>query len=507
MKRISFCFIIALLFSLNSFSSQIPAWAKVLGRGGNDVFTSGVSFDDGSYLFGGYTTSRGDDESSYIARIDRSGSLMWEFVYDFGGDDRITSFYKLSDGSVYASGKLNYSGSDWGFITKFKSDGSILFTNRFSFATNAIAKSVKVDGLTPYVVGICGEDSFIAKGDSITSYSIVQDVQLYDFIIDASGFVAVGTKDGIPVVVRFDTSLKYKSSFYLVKEEGQTKGRLSSIVKTTSGNYVVAGEIDSSEKSSMFISKISSDDHVAWINILDAREGASSRGLQFTKGGELLLCGAFSPSSGDPVDGYASLWGVDGSIMWQRRYGGPMNDEIWSSCSASDGGYTLCGKTKSYGKAGENCFVIKTDEMGDVDVDCDFLKDANLNVTIDSGSKSSVVLTEGNLNLSMNSVKEIKKDPLDSVELICYNGPVIFEVQKLSDPFRLALSGGNFRNGCSVYIGDSPSPWQKVSYKSGNKVILKSGNSLKALFPKGTPVLIRLFNSDGKNCEITYTRE
>lgn len=506
MKKIVIFLSVIFLFSNYSFSSSIPAWAKVGGRNGNDVFTSIVCNNDGSYLFGGYTTSRGDDEDTYIVKLDRSGALVSEYVYNLGGDDRITSLSKLPDGRVYACGYLNYGGSRWGFVMKLKPNLAVSFINKFSFGENTIAKSIKLDGSTPYIVGTSGNNSFLAKGDNIISYTIVENILLYDFVIDANGFVCVGASDNKPIVAFFDTSLNYKESFLLYGSNTVTEGRCSSIIKLPS-SYIIGGEFDFSSGASIFLAKIDLNNQILWVNKLDKRDGAILKGATLTKGGDILCWGTFIPSSGVPLDGWASLWGVDSSLIWQRRYGGELGDEIWAGGSPSDGGFILAGKTKSYGKGGENFFIVRSDDFGYVDDSCDFIKDSNLGVEILNGAKLSITLNVVSETLSLSPVSEIKKDPLNDLELLCYSGPVIFQVQKLSEPFRLVLLGGNFRDGLSVYIGNSPTPWPKVAYKSGTKVVLKRGNSLKSLFPKGVPVLIRLYNPDGRGAEITYTRE
>ncbi|MFB3850955.1 MAG: hypothetical protein ACE14Q_03410 [Acidobacteriota bacterium] len=508
MKRNVLIFSFLALFSVSAFCSVIGAWAKVLGKDGNDVFTSVVPLDDGSYILGGYSTSRGDEENCWIVKLDRSGALVSEGLYNFGGEDRVTSIAKLPDGSVYAAGKLNAFGSDGAFISKIKSNGNIDFINKFAFTYTTSVKSVRLDGATPYSAGFSGSDSFIEKGDNVISNNIVSDARIYVFILNPNGgFIAAGEKDDKPLLIFFDSNLKVSKAYYISAGANFSNGRCSSIARLQSGAFAICGEFSSSSNyNSIFICKMSTDYNLIWMNVLESREDSSAKGVISTKSGDILLFGTFRPTSGDPFDGYASLWGSDGSLLWQKRYGGSANDEIWCAASSSDGGYLLAGKTKSYGRNGENGFVIKTDELGDIDPTCDFIKSANLSVTVAEPQKDSVNLTEYSPSPSLNPVKQQDKEPLGTADLLCYNGPAIISVTKKADPFRLVLSGANFRNGFSVYIGESSTPWTKTAYIDGTKVVLKGGNSLKSQFPKGVPTLIRLFNSDGRGCEITYTR-
>lgn len=57
-----------------------------------------------------------------------------------------------------------------------------------------------------------------------------------------------------------------------------------------------------------------------------------------------------------------------GNIEWSRRYGGPVWDEATGAIQTSDGGYAVCGSTRSFSVAGEyDCLVFKTDSAGTVE--------------------------------------------------------------------------------------------------------------------------------------------
>jgi hypothetical protein len=84
--------------------------------------------------------------------------------------------------------------------------------------------------------------------------------------------------------------------------------------------------------------------------------------------------------------------------------------------------------------------------------------------------------------------------------------PSVTEVQRLSSPFRLKLVGSGFQAGLQAFIGDGVAPWPDVTAKSSAKAVLKGGNALKALFPEGQAVSIRLVNPDGGEATTAYIR-
>jgi uncharacterized repeat protein (TIGR01451 family) len=84
--------------------------------------------------------------------------------------------------------------------------------------------------------------------------------------------------------------------------------------------------------------------------------------------------------------------------------------------------------------------------------------------------------------------------------------PTITSAEKVTNPFRVKISGGNFQPGVQVFIGSDTTPWPNVTYKSSVRITLKGGADLKAKFPKGVPVQIRVVNPDSGQAITTLTR-
>lgn len=84
--------------------------------------------------------------------------------------------------------------------------------------------------------------------------------------------------------------------------------------------------------------------------------------------------------------------------------------------------------------------------------------------------------------------------------------PAISSVQKRTAPFRLRIYGSNFHPDAKVYIGGDPNPWPTVKYGNATMLTLMKGASLKARFPAGVPVEIKVVNGDGGTATATYTR-
>ncbi len=80
--------------------------------------------------------------------------------------------------------------------------------------------------------------------------------------------------------------------------------------------------------------------------------------------------------------------------------------------------------------------------------------------------------------------------------------PVITSVVKVSNPFRLKVSGANLHVGCTVKINGVPVP--TTTYKSGFLVVAKKGAVLKAMVPLAVPVQITVTNNDDGGVSTPY---
>ncbi len=78
--------------------------------------------------------------------------------------------------------------------------------------------------------------------------------------------------------------------------------------------------------------------------------------------------------------------------------------------------------------------------------------------------------------------------------------PVISSMSKKPDPFRIIVTGNFFESGIEVFINNER--WEKVVFKSSNKIVLKGGKLLKEKVPKGVKTTFRFVNPDGG--ETTY---
>ncbi len=122
------------------------------------------------------------------------------------------------------------------------------------------------------------------------------------------------------------------------------------------------------------------------------------------------------------------------------------------------------------------------------------------------GTLAGTPTTAGSYNFTVIGADHIVCMGSQAYAMAVNPPPLVASVGPMASPFRLKVMGGNFGSGIQVFIGGSSSPYANVAYKSSTKLLLQGGGTLKALFPKGTPVLITLVNTDGGKASYTYTR-
>ena len=142
-----------------------------------------------------------------------------------------------------------------------------------------------------------------------------------------------------------------------------------SIQQTIDGGYVVAGETLSfgDGSSDLWVLKLKSNGAVEWQKTYG---GASSDWTYSTKqtsdGGYIAAGGTDSFGTGK-MDLWVLKLKPDGTVEWQKTYGGVGHDEAHSVQQTGDGGYIVAGNTGSFGTGKNNLWVLKLRPNGAVE--------------------------------------------------------------------------------------------------------------------------------------------
>jgi uncharacterized delta-60 repeat protein len=141
-----------------------------------------------------------------------------------------------------------------------------------------------------------------------------------------------------------------------------------SIQQTSDGGYIVAGYTESFGAGNVdaWVLKLKPDGTVDWQKTYGGADDDSANSIQQTSDGGYIVAGETSFGAG-----YGDAWVLklkpDGTVDWQKTYGGAADDYANSIQQTSDGGYIVAGATISFGAGNDDAWVLKLKPDGTVD--------------------------------------------------------------------------------------------------------------------------------------------
>lgn len=143
-----------------------------------------------------------------------------------------------------------------------------------------------------------------------------------------------------------------------------------SVRQTSDGGYVITAESTTyaSSGDAIYIVKTDSLGAVQWTKSFSGTTADTDYGnmVQQTSDGGYIVTGisrSFGSGNGDMC-----LVRLDagGNYLWEKTYGGSNVEEGFSVQQTSDTGFILAGYTKSFGSGAADCYLVKTDSLGNV---------------------------------------------------------------------------------------------------------------------------------------------
>jgi len=193
---------------------------------------------------------------------------------------------------------------------------------------------------------------------------------------DDAGFYFIESNDSNYVIVGNTYSFENGSDIYVLKinENGDTlwaktygteNNEFSFSIKKQNGNYLIVGntETDDSSESDIYIIKIDENGNLIWSKIIQSPSLEYARNFEISQEGEILIAGFIKAPQGN-FDIYILKTDSLGNLLWQKRYGGNMDDFGYSLCK-TENEYLVVGNTYSFGNGGSDIYVLKINENGD----------------------------------------------------------------------------------------------------------------------------------------------
>lgn len=343
-----------------------PDFIKTYGGSDEDDGVSVVQANDGGYVIAGTTKSTdgditdktGNDADYWVLKLNSAGEKVWSKTYGGSGDDRATNITKTSDGGYVISG---YSRSNDGdvsgnngfqdyWILKIDTSGNLQWQKSFGFAGSDQG----------FKVFETAEGNFFATGFLDVSASGGQG---NDFTPGSNGSVGGNTRNPQHGVGEFWGILMDSQGNKLWRRYfgGTNNDRSYDALQTNDGGFLLVGSSESEDfditdaKGSydFWAVRLTASGDLIWTKSFGGSEIDIAYSVTKTHDGNYMLVGDTRSTDQDVTSlyGNADAWAVkfsdDGTMIWQKNFGGSEFDSARSVKSMSNGRYILSGSTRS----------------------------------------------------------------------------------------------------------------------------------------------------------------
>jgi putative intracellular protease/amidase len=364
-------------------SKEGVLWAKTYGGYGADSGRAICKTPDNGYLIAGYTFSHGSGDADILAiKTDTNGKMLWSKAFGASGTEYANGCQVVNDGYLIVGYTTSYgAGSRDIYLIKLDFNGNEMWSRSYGGPSWDVGTAICEAEDGGYI--ICGfthsfgageEDVYLIKtdtnGNELWSKTYGGDrYELANSIYKTSegGFV-IGSTTG--------TFGGKNSDLYLIKTNAKgkkiwsksfgNKGRrgygydwCSSMNITSNGGYVLSGQTDCNDVQDIYVLKTDKDGNEIWSNTFGNKPFYDyGNSVCETADGGFILCGTTKSIEGNN-DIYLIKLDAEGNVVWEKTFGGPGSDWGGSVYVTEENEYIILGYTSSYGKGASDVFLAK----------------------------------------------------------------------------------------------------------------------------------------------------
>lgn len=346
------------------------SWQKSLGGTDNDIARSVATTSDGGYIVAGDTYSNDYDvhgnhgsQDAWIVKLNSSGDTLWERCYGGTLNETANSIIQTTDGGYLVAGYTNSADDDVSksgvgediWILKLAANGDISWSKTYGGNNDDEAYSIVANGSSYLVAGMSKSSNISGHhGNAGSSDDWVFEIdntgtQLWSKLLGGSGddeaHAINATADGGVIIGGFSNS---------------SDGDIS-------GNH---GNND------YWIVKLNAAHNIDWQQSFGGSYDDYAYDVEQTTDDGFIISGYTMSNDGnvtdfhgDPNDDFGDYWLIktdkDGSLQWEKTYGGSSTDRAFTATETSDMGYIVAGYSESQdGDVGasaknQNYYIIK----------------------------------------------------------------------------------------------------------------------------------------------------
>jgi hypothetical protein len=149
-------------------------------------------------------------------------------------------------------------------------------------------------------------------------------------------------------------------------------GSVRSLAALPDGGFFLVGLTDSKEAGDLDAAalRLDSSGRVLWRRVYGGSMADIPSAVLALSGGDFFMAGwTYSQGSGMTADGWFLRLNAQGAVLWERKYGGPLDDWASSAAETPDGGVVVAGGAHSLGRGAEetdNAWITKLSPEGEI---------------------------------------------------------------------------------------------------------------------------------------------
>lgn len=343
-----------------SLDDSAATWDRTYGSDRWDLVEDVVESPDGGYAFTGthgYSLG-GRTAKAWLVSVRHDGTTQWELTLH--NDSEANAIVGTDEGDYVIGGR---DGSN-GLVARVSADGTTRWTKTYSDSSDARIRSL-VDahdggylfagGTTP---ADSGENVWVVKTDPD---GVPEWEQSPANAGDNWANAVIATTDGDYLVAGRMVDRTHQVPFLLkLSPSGDVRwlrrytaahsAGAASVIETSDGGYLFPGKVerDDGGVDAWLVSVDGIGQHQAtWRYAGYGATATAESAMELADGGYLF----YGATAGD--DGTEDFWmgrtATDGTLEWERNWGGPEDDYAFTTIPTSDGGYLVTGNEQSGG--------------------------------------------------------------------------------------------------------------------------------------------------------------
>ena len=331
--------VIALAFTAPTAPAQPgppdTLWTRTFGGDSTEHAYAVEQTSDGGYIITGYSMSFGGGANkTYLIRTDHSGDTLW------------TKAYTIS--------RVNYP-----YDVKETIDGGFIIVGYKIIGSYRDLFLLKVDSL-----GNQEWERFYGGSDHDVGHQVL--------LTPDGGYIAFG------YTYSFGIGTPSNSNFYLLRVDslgneleyrtygGTGKENGYCFDNTADGGYILGGLTGSygAGAYNIFIVKIDSSLNQEWQQTFGGPRNDMAYSVKQTSDGGYAVAGFYYYNGQPNMDFYLVKTDSVGNEIWARNYGGYLDEECYGMDLTLDGGFILCGYTRSFATRPQAGYIVKADSLG-----------------------------------------------------------------------------------------------------------------------------------------------